>query len=60
MRSYAVSKERALTFDKPFDRITIEADKMGGERCLRGIAPHRAKRSLLNCRMKLLIDRNAS
>ena len=26
-----------MTFDKPFDRITVEADKMGGQPCIRGM-----------------------
>jgi len=25
-----------MTFDKPFDRITVEPDKMGGKPCIRG------------------------
>ena len=25
-----------MTFDKPFDRITVEPDKMGGQPCIRG------------------------
>jgi uncharacterized protein (DUF433 family) len=26
-----------MTFDKPFDRITVEAGKMGGKPCIRGL-----------------------
>ena len=26
-----------MTFDKPFDRITVEPDKMGGKPCIRGL-----------------------
>jgi uncharacterized protein (DUF433 family) len=26
-----------MTFEKPFDRITVEPDKMGGEPCIRGM-----------------------
>ena len=26
-----------MTFDKPFDRITVEADKMGGKPRIRGL-----------------------
>jgi len=25
-----------MTFEKPFDRITVEPDKMGGKPCIRG------------------------
>ncbi len=26
-----------MTFDKPFDRITVEEGKMGGQPCIRGL-----------------------
>ena len=26
-----------MTFDKPFDRITVEPDKMNGQPCIRGM-----------------------
>ena len=26
-----------MTFEKPFDRITVEPDQMGGEPCIRGM-----------------------
>jgi len=26
-----------MTFDEPFDRITVEPDKMGGKPCIRGL-----------------------